>query len=169
MKPLFKNITNYTEKNYKQFTEFHNNKYSVSYNIYTLVMSILLIYCVILNIKNKDVKLFLIFSLIFILFLVWRLYIPYKRYQKVQNDYNKNKNKCTKFTFSFYKHYFTIDKKTLYYFKLFKVFETNEYFYLYIDEDNAALVSKNGFEIGSAEEFSNFIKKKCLLKYSRQD
>lgn len=167
MEPLFKNVTKYTANNYKEFAEFHNNKYSFSHNVYTLVMSILLLYCVIINIKNKDILLILLFLLLLILFLVWRLYIPNKRYQKMKEKYKNNKT--AEFEFSFYKHYFTINKKTLYYFKLFKIFETNDYFYLYVDEDNAALVSKKGFEIGSADEFSNFIKKKCLLKYSRQD
>ena len=79
-----------------------------------------------------------------------------------------NSKKETGFIFTFYKNYFTINKKTIYYFKLFKVFETKDYFYLYIDEDTAALVSKKGFEIGTAEEFSNFIRKKCLLKFSKE-
>lgn len=167
MEPLFKNVTKYTANNYKEFAEFHSNKYSFSHNIYTLIMSILLLYCVILNIKNKDILLILFFLLLLILFLVWRLYIPNKRYQKMKENYKNNK--VSEFEFSFYKNYFTINKKTLYYFKLFKIFETNDYFYLYVDEDNAALVSKTGFKVGSADEFSKFIKKKCLLKYSRQD
>lgn len=167
MKPLFKNVTKYTANNYKKFAEFHSNKYSFSHNIYTLIMSILLLYCVILNIKNKNILLILFFLLLLILFLIWRLYIPNKRYQKMKENYKNNK--ASEFEFSFYKNYFTINKKTLYYFKLFKVFETNDYFYLYVNEDNAALVSKKGFKIGSADEFSKFIKKKCLFKYSRQD
>lgn len=166
MKPLFKNITKYTAKNYKDFTEFHTNKYSFSQNAYTLIMSALLIYCVIINIKSKDILLFLAFSLILVAFLAWRIYLPNKRYQKLQKELNSKKE--TGFIFSFYKNYFTINKKTIYYFKLFKVFETKDYFYLYIDEDTAALVSKKGFEIGTAEEFSNFIRKKCLLKFSKE-
>lgn len=167
MKPLFKNITKYTSKNYKEFAEFHSNKYSFSNNSYTLIMTILLLYCIIFNIKNGDFKLFFIFLLILIAFLIWRLYIPAKRYKKMQEEYKKNN--VREFTFSFYKNYFTIDKKAFYYFKLFKVFETNEYFYLYVNEDNAALINKKGFEIGTAEDFSDFIKKKCFFKYSRQD
>ena len=52
--------------------------------------------------------------------------------------------------------------------KLHKVFETKEYFYLYVNEDTAFLVSKNGFKLGNSNDFSEFIKKKCLLKYSKQ-
>ena len=163
MKPLFKNITKYNANNYKEFTEFHTNKYSFSQNAYTIIMSILLIYCVFINIKSKDILLILLFIGILVLFLGWRLYLPYRRAQKQQKEYQNKKQQG--FVFSFYKHYFTLNKQTIYYFKLHRVFETKDYFYLYIDEDNAALVSKKGFEIGTPEDFSNFIKKKCLFKY----
>lgn len=89
-----------------------------------------------------------------------------RRYQDTKKKYSKNRESC--FTFSFYNFYFTINKNTFYYFKLYKVYETKDYFYLYIDDENAAMVSKNGFKVGTAEEFSKFIKKKCLLKYSKQ-
>lgn len=166
MKPLFKNVTKYNSKNYNQFIEFHSKKYSFSHDFYTLIMSILLIYCIILNIKQKSLPFILLFSCILIIFLLLRLYIPMRRYQDTKKKYSKNRESC--FTFSFYNFYFTINKNTFYYFKLYKVYETKDYFYLYIDDENAAMVSKNGFKVGTAEEFSKFIKKKCLLKYSKQ-
>ena len=49
-----------------------------------------------------------------------------------------------------------------------KVFETKDYFYLYLDEDTAFLVSKSGFKIGTPKDFSEFIKKKCIFKYSKE-
>ena len=64
--------------------------------------------------------------------------------------------------------YFKIEKKVYPYLKLYKVFETQDYFYLYIDEEHAALVNKKGFKIGNVEAFTDFIKKKCLFKYSKQ-
>ena len=67
-------------------------------------------------------------------------------------------------TFNFYKFYFEIDKTRVYYFKLHKVFETKDYFYLYLDEDTAFLVSKSGFKLGTPKDFSEFIKKKCIFK-----
>ena len=167
MKPLFKNITKYNSNNYKEFTEFHTNKYSFSQNAYTIIMSILLIYCIFINIKSKDILSILLFIGILILFLGWRLYLPYKRNQKFKEEYKGNKERG--FIFSFYKQYFTLNKNTIYYFKLYRVFETKDYFYLYIDEDNAALVSKKGFEIGTAEDFSNFIKKKCFFKFRNEN
>ena len=66
------------------------------------------------------------------------------------------------------KFYFEIDKTRVYYFKLHKVFETKDYFYLYLDEDTAFLVSKSGFKLGTPKDFSEFIKKKCIFKYSKE-
>ena len=95
-----------------------------------------------------------------------RLYLPIKRYQKEEKTYAKNKEiNCVS---SFYKYYFTVNKKIYYYFKLFKVFETKDYYYLYINEDYAALVSKTGFKKGNSQDFSEFIKKKCFFIYKNQ-
>ena len=91
-----------------------------------------------------------------ILIFLFRMYFPMKRYQKTKKQYSKNKE--TSISFTFYKFYFSVGKKTFPYMRLFKVFETKDYFYLYI-----VLVNKNGFKLGNAEEFSEFIKKKCFL------
>lgn len=167
MKPLFKNTTKYTEKNYQKFVNFHNKKYNFTYLLYTFIMSLLILYCVILNIIQKNFLFVLIFIIALAGFLFCRLYLPSFRYKKVCETYKNVKE--TKYTFIFYKNFFTIGKDRFYYFKLYKVFETKDHFYLYVDEDNAALVNKNSFTLGNAVDFSNFIKKKCLFKYSKQD
>lgn len=166
MKPLFKNITKYNSKNYEQFIKFHGEKFNFSYNMYTAVMSILLIYCIILNIMQKNIPFVLLFLALLILIFLFRMYLPMKRYQKTKKQYSKNKE--TSISFIFYKFYFTVGKKTFPYMRLYKVFETKDYFYLYIDDENAVLVSKNGFRVGTAEEFSKFIKKKCFFKYKKE-
>lgn len=166
MKPLFKNITKYNSKNYEQFIKFHGEKFNFSYNMYTAVMSILLIYCIILNIMQKNIPFVLLFLALLILIFLFRMYLPMKRYQKTKKQYSKNKE--TSISFIFYKFYFTVGKKTFPYMRLYKVFETKDYFYLYIDDENAVLISKNGFKMGTAEEFSEFIKKKCFFKYKKE-
>ena len=166
MKPLFKNITKYNTQNYQQFLEFHNQKFSFSYNFYTITMLLLLIFCVILNIIEKNIVYILFFIGLVLLFLLFRLYFPLKRHEKTQKQFNENKE--TICNYSFYKWYFILNEKTYYYFKLYKVFETQHYFYLYINDENAALVNKKGFEIGTMEEFRQFIKKRCLFKYRNQ-
>lgn len=166
MKPLFRNVTKYNAKNYNQFIKFHGEKFNFSYNMYTIVMSVLLIYCIILNIIQKNIPFILLFLAMLILIFLFRMYFPMKRYQKTKKQYSKNKE--TSISFTFYKFYFSVSKKTFPYSRLYKVFETKDYFYLYIDDENAVLVSKNGFKLGTAEEFSEFIKKKCFLKYKKE-
>lgn len=166
MKPLFKNVTIYNSKNYNQFLEFHGKKFSFSYNAYTIMMTILLVYCIVLNIIQKRIAFIFLSLILLIIFLMFRLYLPMKRHQKTNKQYSKNKENS--FTFSFYKFYFTVEKEIYYYFKLYKIFETTDFFYLYINEENAVLVSKIGFKKGTAEEFGEFIKKKCLFKYSKE-
>ena len=100
MKPLFKNITKYDNKNYQKFLNFHSKKYSFSYNFYTITMIILLIYCIIFNITQKNLSMFLLFLLLLIIFLFIRIYLPVKKYQKTKKQIAKNKE--NNFTFSFY-------------------------------------------------------------------
>lgn len=162
---LFKNITKYNTKNYNQFIEFHNKKYALSNNFYTILMTILLIYCVIFNIKISNISFIFLFVALLIGFLLLRVYFPMKRYQNTQKKLRNIKE--VRYTFSFYNLYFLLDEKVVYYFKLYKVFETKDYFYLYINPDYSMLVNKNSFEIGTSDDFRKFIKKKCLLKYRK--
>ena len=160
---LYKNITTYTNSNYAKFLNFHNDKYEFSYNFYTIVMSILFCYCIIVNIKNKNVLSTLIFLLVLIGFIFTRFYFPIRRLKKTKN--NIKKKSTSTHTFLFYNYYLKVDIETLYYFKLYKVFETKDCFYLYINQDYALMLDKKGFKIGTVDEFRNFIKKKCLFKY----
>lgn len=165
MNPLFKNTTKYTEKSYQQFVNFHSNKFNLSYNSYTIIMIILIIYCIFYSIVQKTFLLSLLFIAMLIGYIIIRIYIPIRNYTKTKDKYE---NKSSYFTFNFYKLFFEIDKTRIYYFKLHKVFETKDYFYLYIDDDTAFLVSKSGFKIGTSSDFSEFIKKKCMFKYNKE-
>ncbi len=162
-KVLFKNITSYNNKNYAQFLKFHNDKYEFSYNSYTIIMSILLIYCVIINIKNKNILTTLLFILLLISFVLLRFYLPLRRLKKTKENIRKSSTSIH--TFFFYYYYLKVDKQIIYYFKLYKIFETKDYFYLYINQDYALMLDKNGFQIGTVEDFRSFIKRKCLFKY----
>ena len=59
-----------------------------------------------------------------------------------------------------------INSKIIYW-KLYKIFENEDYFYLYLDKTHAFLLSKQGFDIGTPEEFREFIKKKCIFKFRK--
>ena len=162
-KILYKNITTYTNSNYAKFLNFHNDKYEFSYNFYTIVMSILLCYCIIINIKSKNILSSLIFLFLLIGFIFIRFYLPIRRLKKTKSNIKKKSNSTH--VFLFYDYYLKVDKEIVYYFKLYKIFEVKDYFYLYINQDYALMLDKKGFKIGTVDEFRNFIKKKCLFKY----
>lgn len=168
-KLLFKNTTQYSKKVYDQFTRFHNEKFSLSYNLFTVFILILLIYCLIMTIRNKIVFLAILFSLVLIVFIVYRLFNPLLFYKKQVNKKAISKEKI--FKFYFYDKYFKIrdnlNYDIIHYFKLYKVFETNNFFYLYLDKKYSFIIDKNGFSQGTVEEFSKFIKDKMWLKYSK--
>lgn len=166
MKPLFKNITIYNSKNYNQFVKFHGEKFNFSYNAYTLTFLVLALYCFISSIIQKNIFLILLFFAILGLTILFRMYIPAKRYQKTKKKFAQNKS--TSVTIDFFKYYFKVQQNIYPYLKLYKVFETKDYFYLYIDDEHAVLVNKSGFKVGTVEDFTEFIKKKCFFKYSKQ-
>ena len=163
MELLFKNVTRYDSKAYNKFVKFHNEKYNDNYFFLTIVLSLLLLYCFILNIQSKNFIVGLIFILSLIGFIVYRFYIPVRKYKNNSKEFENDKKIL--YTFYFYNHYFKIDNEKMYYIKLYKVLETNDYYYLYFNKEYAALVSKKGFKIGNSKDFSKFIKKKCFLKY----
>ncbi len=165
-KILFKNITTYNTQNYSKFLEFHNDKYELSYNFYTIIMAILIAYCFIINIKHKNFLVGLLFFVVLALFVVLRFYLPFRRYKKTNE--NIKKPSTSKHVFLFYDYYLKVDNQIIYYLKLYKVFEAKDYFYLYLNKDYSLMISKSGFKIGTVEEFTNFIKKKCLFKYKKE-
>ena len=64
MKPIFKNTTKYSKEIYMKFLEFHNQKYGLKYQIYTILFIILLIYCIIINIKYQNTLPAIIFTIV---------------------------------------------------------------------------------------------------------
>ena len=162
MKVLFKNTTKYTKENCNNFEKFHVNKFGGKELTQIILMSLLFLYMLIFNIVYKN--------WIFILFVIILGIIIYffKKYKPTQ----KVKNKMQTFTFYFYNHYIKIRHKKnferLTYFNIHKIYETDKYFFLYLDEKNSLILSKEGFEIGEAKEFSKFIKSKCPLKYRNE-
>lgn len=165
MKILFKNTTKYTEENCNNFIEFHSNKYGKKELLKMIVFGICIIYMVVFNIIYKNWL--LIFGAIAILAILYLV-----RIRKSEKKRKRTK-KLKEFTFCFYENYIKIKCKRqferLTYFSLHKVFETDKYFFLYLDEKSSLILSKEGFEIGTARGFSKFIKSKCPLKYTNEN
>ena len=90
--------------------------------------------------------------------------------EEVNKDYHSDKiTKEQSFTFSFYNTYFKVFTKreysVIYYRELYKIFETDTFFYLYLDNRHSLLLDKSGFKKGTPITFRDFIKKKCPFKY----
>lgn len=169
MKVLFKNKTKYTRQMYKEFLEFHQEKYGATYIGYTVLCIILFVFCIIVQIQSQNFLLSILTILILIGFVCWRFYNPIKTVKKeIQSEVIENEQE---FLFKFYEKKFIIYgrkmKSEMNYWKLYKIFETDDYFYLYIDKTHAFLLSKNGFEYGTPEEFADFMRKKCLFKFKK--
>jgi len=168
-KLLFKNATQYSKKLYDDFTRFHNNKNSLAYDCFTIFILILLVYCIFATIRAKIGLLAILFVLVLITFVVYRLFNPIYLYKKEVKTKAITKEKT--FNFYFYDKYFKIrdnlnfDKIS--YLRLYKVYETQKYFYLYLTKKYSFIINKDGFTQGTAEEFSSFIKNKMWIKYSK--
>ena len=67
-----------------------------------------------------------------------------------------------------YDKFFVIsDKKNsekIKYWKLHRIYETEEFFYLYINKDHAFLLDKSTFTKGNTSEFLKFLRKKIWCK-----
>ena len=167
-KLLFKNSTQYSKKLYDIFINFHRNKFSLKYDLFTIFILILLIYCLIMTIINKIILLSITFALVIIIFVSYRLLGPIFFYKKEVRKKAITKEKV--FKFYFYDRYFKIrdnlNYDTIPYFRLYKVFETKNFFYLYFNKKYSFIIDKAGFTQGTAEEFSDFIKSKMWIKYT---
>lgn len=166
MKILFKNKTKYTKDVYKKYLEFHQEKFGRKYTFTTIVIILLLSFCIITNLiyKNYPTACLLIIALISYCF--YQFFYPVKKIQKELKTEKFEKEQT--FTFKFYEKYFSISNnkqiEEIKYWKLYKVYESKEFFYLYIDKEHAFLLNKSTFVKGNPEDFFKFIKKKCLLK-----
>jgi len=169
MKLLFKNTTTYTKEIYDEFLIFHNQKFKYSYILYTAVIIALILYLIIMQVKNHNITLAIILSSILSGFFLWRYLHPIS---VVQKEYKSEKIlKNEQFTFKFYEKFFTIENAKLInkmkYHKLRKIFETQNFFYLYVDKTHSYLIQKSKFINNESSNFSFFIKKKCRFKYRK--
>lgn len=169
MKILFKNNTKYTRHKYNAFIEFHRDKYGKKIIFKTILIALCILYIIIFNIIYLNWKVIIsILTIGLIIYLVNNL-----RKNKQIKSNNKVIYKQKDFTFYFYKNCIKIKcgRKfdRLRYFEIYRAFETKDYFFLYTDEKHSLIISKDGFTIGTDKGFSEFIKKKCLLKYRKEN
>ena len=119
-----------------------------------------------MQIRYANFQLASIFILAMVLFLLWRFFHPIK---ELKDELKSDKlQKEQTFEFSFYPNFFIIsngsEKNKCYYWKLYKIFETSDFIYLYINKKYAFLLDKRCFCVGNYNDFTSFINKKCWLK-----
>ena len=170
LKILFKNTTKYNKKIYKEFLEFHSEKFDLKYFLSTGIIAFILLFCIVLQIKYQHYVLASLFIIIIISFLAWRFLHPVSEVKKSYNSTPIQKEQELNYTF--YEKTFKIREKvnteTINYRDLYKIFETKSFFYLYIDKTHSFLVDKNGFYKGSSDDFADFCKKNYWWKFKKE-
>ena len=169
MKVLYKNKTKYTLDVYDKYLQFHRKKFGFRYNLYTIIFSILILFCLIINLVYGQIFLALIFTVILACFIWYRMFFQNKKAEKeAKTDKFKNEKE---YEFVFYN-----DKLVIYdgkkhqnvkYWHLYRIYQTKNYFYLYIDKERAFLLNKNNFTVGKPSNFFKFIKKKTWYRFLR--
>ena len=169
LKVLFKNRTKYSEEVYNQFLEFHRNKFKFSYTLYTALIMIALFYFISMQVIYHNLTLAIVLCIVMSVFFLWRYLKPIS---EVSKDYKSDTiQQQQSFTFLFYSNHFIIRNNMCYesikYSNLHRIFETNDFFYLYIDKRHSYIISKSGFLKGTSNDFASFIKKKNFFKYKQ--
>lgn len=164
MEILFKNVTQYTKEEMARFQKFHKSKNYNKYKFWTISLLILFISFFILNILYRNW-----YAAVGTMFLAVMMYVYYYYTMPKRKKENNKKQLAQKFIFGFTNKYIEVkadkvDNKISYH-KFHRVYETKTNFYLYIDDEYAILINKNGFVLGTLNEFRKFIKKRMMFKY----
>ena len=170
MEILFKNKTRYSEDLYTKFLIFHDKNYSLPYSLHTAFIVFFILFSIIIQIKANNFAVAIFFFIGITIFILWRFFGPI---EEVKENFESDKIVNEKiFTFEFYKKYVKICDNNGYSFLKYKnidkVFETSNFFYIYIDKNHALLLDKTGFCIGNCIDFSNFIRKKCIFRFKKK-
>ena len=81
MKVLFKNKTKYTKEMYKEFLEFHEERYGTTYYLYTIIFILAFVFCIVMQLKYANYLLALI-TAITLIDLYFGVFIPNKNSKK---------------------------------------------------------------------------------------
>lgn len=155
---------------YEAFKDFY--RFSVFQGKYGKIGKyVLLIFCpvalIFLSMQLKDfIILFLFISFIFIYAFIFYFIMPKKAYKTQLNVFNGSnviifksdeiKVTITNCGFS--------ANSSIQYFALYKIYETEKYFYLYLNKRAAYVIAKTGINNGTIEELRAFLKKKLGQK-----
>ena len=170
MEKIFENKTKYSQKEYNIFLESYKKEYATSEYAYMIFYILFFGLCMIIAFKEGEILLGIALLIGLSVYLWYKIIRPAKLVEKDKKGPKVSGNFVNKY--EFYNNYFKVEnpegKAQILYFKLYRVVETNSYFYIYISRQYAFIVSKLGFTKGSSKEFSEFMKKKLFLKYKNR-
>lgn len=170
MEKLFENKTKYSQKEYDIFLESYRKEYEISDYAYILFYILFFGFCMVFAFKEKEILLGIALLIGLIVYLWYKIIRSNQLVEKTKKGH-KVSGKFVN-NYEFYKNFFKVEnsdgKAQILYFKLYRVVETKEYFYIYISRQYAFIVSKFGFTQGTSEDFSKFIKKKVFAKYKNR-
>ena len=170
MKVLFKNTTRYSRDIYETYLSFHQKKYHTAYQFYTAVVFFAFLFCITLQLLHDSYTLAVLTCSLLTVFILWRLLHPVAQIQKERSSEKITEEKQYRFVF-YEKHFEIWDKHQFYvgkYFQLYRIWETKDFFYLYTEKNRAFLLSKTGFSVGNAADFSRFLQKKCWHNFYKE-
>ena len=170
MEKIFENKTKYTDKEYNAFLKSYKEEFTKTEIAYMLFNIFFFGMCMIFAFKENE-KILACALLIGLLAYIWlKIIRPTKAVKKDQKSHKVSGHFVN--NYEFYKNYFKVENTDgnaqIFYLKLYRVVETNAYFYIYISREYAFIVSKLGFTKGTPEEFSKFIKQKVFTKYKNR-
>ena len=162
LKILFKNTTTYSKETYDKFLEFHRKKFGLKYKLFNIFIIFVMLACIIFLVGYHYIHSAIFFCCFLVGFVFWRYLKPIS---DVSKEYKSDKiANSSSFTFIFYEKNFTVkDKKyisQIKYRNLYKIFDVDDFFYLYLDKTHSFLLQKDCFSKGDYNEFYSFIKKK---------
>lgn len=167
MKPLFQNKTTLSKNIYIELLAFQQKKFGWRYTAYTAIFSLVFILLISFLFANHYFAHGFVFFAIFVCFSAYQFIQPTRKNTKELRS-DKVQNNLVN-TYSFYENYFviknTVGSDKIAYYKLYRVFETKNYFYLYLDKTNILVLDKSGFLLGTIQDFKKFMKHKMWLKF----
>ena len=165
MNPIFTNTTKYSKSIYKIFLEFHSKTFILPFLLNTLPVIGIILFIIFLHFSNYILPSAIFLSIFLLIYVLYKFLKPIK---EVKKDFKSSIIKEEdSFKFEFYDKYFTISncktthkKDKFFYCNLFKIFETNSFFYLYIDDSHSFILDKSNFSINTTEITKFFNTKK---------
>ena len=165
MEEIFVNKTVCTDKEYKIFLKSYQKEFARTDLLYILFNIIFFGVCSILLFINQD---YLVGSVIIIGIILYVI-LKRKRNQKIAKEQNKKVQEKFTNDYIFYNRNFAIKTKegkaNIWYFKIYRIVETEKYFYIYLNRKYAYIIAKDGFTKGEGKDFGEFIKRKTFFKY----